>query len=77
MQYLLERFAVPVRRPQFELGVAACLQPDDVLVALGDDVERGDDLGVAPIEAFGQAQHGGQRPHRAAQASLQQAVALV
>ena len=57
MQHFLERLAVTMRRPEFQLGVARRLEPDDVLVAFRDDVERGHDLGVAPIETFGQAQH--------------------
>src|SRR4029079_8330058 len=65
-QDVLERLAMTMRRPQFQFGVASRLQPNHVLIALGNDVERGDDLGVAPVQPFGQAQHGGPRAARTA-----------
>jgi len=77
VQHFLERLAVTMRRPEFQLGVARRLEPDYVLVALRDDVERGHNLGVAPIETFGQAQHRRQRSHGAAQPALQHRVSLV
>ena len=52
MEHALELVAVPVRRPQFQLGIARRPEPDQIRVAARDDVEGGDDLRVAAIEPF-------------------------
>ena len=44
-----------VRRPELELGVAADLQGDRDGRFADADVEVSDDLGVASIQAFGEA----------------------
>lgn len=50
--------------PELEFRVAGGPQPHQVRVSFRDDVDGGDDLGVAAIEPFGEPQHRGQRADR-------------
>src|SRR5215204_156443 len=74
---VLQRLAVAVRRPQLEFRIAGRPQADQIRVSPGYDVERSDDLRVAPVESFRQPQHRGQRPDGPPEAALEQAVAVV
>jgi hypothetical protein len=65
---------VPIGRPQLELGVGRRTKANQIRVSTGHDIERGDDLGVAPVESFRQPEHRGQRPHGAAETAFERAV---
>jgi hypothetical protein len=54
---------VACRRPEFQLRVAGGAKLQQVVVAAVVQLEAGDALRVTAIEAFGQAQDRGERPH--------------
>jgi hypothetical protein len=56
---------VPCGRPQFQLGVTRRAELQQIVVAAVVNLQSGDALRVAAIEAFGQAQDRGERAHGA------------
>src|SRR6185295_2785111 len=75
--HAFERGRVARRGPQLELGVAGGAQLQQVVVAAIVDVEAGDALRMAAIEALGEPQHRRQRADDAARAPRQIAEPLV
>jgi hypothetical protein len=61
--YLLEWGDLPMRRPQLQLGIACGAQLDEIFVAAIVQLHAGDDLRVAAVEGFGEAQDGAQDSH--------------
>jgi hypothetical protein len=56
-----ERRGVTRRRPELELGVASGANLQEIVVAAVVKLHAADALGVAAVEAFGEAQNGGER----------------
>ena len=75
--HALERRGVPRRGPELQLGVARRAQLQQVVVAAVVDLEAGDALCVAAVEALRQPQNGRQRADGAARAARQLLEALV
>jgi hypothetical protein len=65
------------RGPHFELGVARRAQLQQIIVAAIVELEAGDRLGVAAIEALREPQHRRERTHRLPHAPGQTAEAFV
>jgi hypothetical protein len=68
---------VPVAGPELEFGVAGRPQLEERVRSAIVQFNGGDRLGVAAVEVFGEAQHGGERAYHAAALLLQVAVAFV
>ena len=68
---------VPVRRPQLELRIAGRAQAGEIVVAARIEIDAGERLGVAAVEALGEAYRGGERFDGAADGTGQIAVAFV
>ena len=68
---------MPVSGPQFELRITVRPQPGKIVVAARKEIDSGERLRVAAIEAFGQAHEGREQPHGPAFRRPQIAVALV
>ena len=63
--------------PELELGVAGGAQARQVVVAAGIEVDAGQGLRVAPIQAFGKAYHGRESLDGLAQRALEFAIPVV
>ena len=73
----LERRHVPMCGPQLQLRIAVCAKPGEVVVAARKEVNPGERLRVAPIEAFGKPDDRRQHPHGPAQRAVQIPVPLM
>ena len=62
-EQFLERRGMPPGRPELELRVAARSDLQQTVLAMIVQVEAGDGLRVAAIEALGQPENGRERPH--------------
>jgi hypothetical protein len=72
-----EGCGVACRCPEFEFRVPRRAQLQQVVVAAVVQLEAGDGLRVAPVQAFREAQDRGERPHRAPGAAPQVREAVV
>jgi hypothetical protein len=75
--HALERRGVPRCGPELQLGVARRAQLQQVVVAAVVDLDAGDALCVAAVEAFRETQNGRQRADRPSRAARQLLEALV
>ena len=66
-----------VCRPQLQFCITGGTQPHQIRVSFRDDVDGRDDLRVAPVQAFGQAEHRCERAHGPAERPFQHGVPLV
>jgi hypothetical protein len=73
----LERLGVAARRPQFELGVAVGSNLQQRVVAAVVEIDAGDGLRVAAIEAFSEAQNSREHANRPPPFGGERTVALV
>src|SRR6266542_555138 len=73
----LERRHVTMCGPQLQLRVAVRAKPGEVVIAAWKEVNPGERLRVAPIQAFGQPDNRRQHPHGSAQRIAQVPVSLV
>ena len=72
-----ERCGVPGGGPQLELRVAARTHLEQRVVASIVELESGDDLGVAAVEALGQAENRGKGPDSSPPAAAEIGVLVV
>jgi len=66
-----------VRGPQLELRITSGAQPHQIRVPLGHDVDRRDNLRMAAIESFGEAENRRERADRPAATAAEIAEQLV
>lgn len=65
---------MPVSGPQFELRITVRPQPGKIVVAARKEIDSGERLRVAAIEAFREANDSRQHPHRTAKRAVEVAI---
>jgi len=73
----LEGAGVARRRPKLELGVSRCSELQELVLTPVMQLQPGNWLGMAAVEAFGQTEDRGQRSNRHASSPPECAVAIV
>jgi len=74
VEHRFERADVPVGGPQLQLRVPSGPQAREIIVIARIEVDPRERLRMAPVEAFSEPYHGGQRADRAAERSRKLAV---